>query len=127
MGGENDDARSLDQSVDALLGTLDKPHIAGAKALIEDQNFRLDRRCDGETQPGQHPGRIGADRKGHKIAEFGKLFDLGGLFQDLAARHAQKQPAGEHILVSVSSMSNPGAVLNSGDSRPQVITFPNVG
>ena len=57
--------------------------------LIDDQDFRLEMRRDGEGQPHIHAARIALDRRIEEPLDLGEGDDLVELAADLGARHAE--------------------------------------
>ena len=85
-----------------------KTRVAGAEPFVEQQDLRIDRGGDGETEPHQHARGIGAYRQRQVIAELGERLDLRQFALDLVARHPEQQPACHDVFVTGIVSDEPG-------------------
>ncbi len=117
MGRQDEDARSRDQIGDAMRHPLGKFCISRAQALVEQQDFGVEGRRNGEAEAHHHACRIGPHRQREIFAQLAERFDFAGLARDFRARHAQKQAAGDNVLRSGIVDVEPG---RRGEQRRDV-------
>src|SRR5450631_2587630 len=98
MGREDDDRGAVEKALDPPPRLLPERRVAGADPLVDQQNIFMRGGRDGEGQPREHAGRIGAHRQRQEIAELGEFGDIVELGRDLAPAHAHHVAAQINIL-----------------------------
>ena len=100
MGGDDENGCAISELAHPCLGLGGEAGIAGAKALVDQQDVRLDRGGDGEAEAHQHAGGIDANRQIEIAAEFGEIGDLSGACPDMLQGQAEVKATGNDILAA---------------------------
>src|SRR5665811_2384725 len=118
MGREDDDRGAVEKALDPPPRLLPERRVAGADPLVDQQNIFMRGGRDGEGQPREHAGRIGAHRQRQEIAELGEFGDIVELGRDLAPAHAHHVAAQINILEAGRFRVHPGMGVEQRTDSP---------
>jgi hypothetical protein len=100
MRGEHQNSGAPDQVAEAIAGLFQERGIDGTDALVQQQDLWVDTGDHTERESHPHAGRVGAQRQGEVVTEFGEFDDVVDPGLHLLAAHAEEQPADDDVLVS---------------------------
>ena len=98
MAREDDDRGAVEEALDPLPHLFLESRVAGADALVDQQDIVMRGGGDSKRQPREHAGRIGAHWQPQKIAELGEFGDFVELGGDLGPTHSHHIAAQINVL-----------------------------
>ena len=101
--------------------------VADREHFVDEQNFRLQVRCNGECEPDGHPARVALDRRIDELLDTSELDDLAKLALDLTALHSEDHAVEEDVLPTRELRMEPGTDFEQTSDPTRISARPAVG